>query len=124
LDQLRNKLSYEWKNIYRLLNSKDIEEQGQAPLKAFESALKSTGVFLTSEDMKKIQEKYGDNRSNINYDQLSKDLGLHQPSFSYMKQTHSKINRLKSAGKISAYGFKNSSKMESFEKRRSINNLI
>ncbi len=60
LDQIRNKLSYEWKNVYRQLNSSDVADTGKINKKQLEDALRKTGVFLSNEDIRNIQEKFGD----------------------------------------------------------------
>lgn len=58
-----------------------------------------TGAFLSNHDIKHLQDTYGNKDGMINYEKMSNELGLHQTSFAIMRQTHSKINRLKSAGR-------------------------
>lgn len=97
--QIRSKLQYEWKNVYRYLNNADTSQTGTVTRKQFEGALSKTGVFLSNEDVKYLQDNYGDesNHKNIKYDVMSQSLGLHSNSFNIMRETHSKINRLKTA---------------------------
>ncbi len=83
--------------MYRQLNAYDISGSGTVSKKHFEDALRSTGVFLSNEDIRYLQDNYGDNNKNFKYDQISQSLGLHQTSFNLMRETHSKINRLKTA---------------------------
>ncbi|CDW71436.1 UNKNOWN [Stylonychia lemnae] len=104
--QVRQKLQYEWKNLYRSLNGKDLNENGTVSKKQFEDALKTTGVFLTNEDMKYLSENFGDSNS-IKYDQISQNLGLHQNSFNLMRETHSRINRIKTASNMSSSAARN-----------------
>jgi len=76
-ESIRNKLSYEWKNVYRHLNSVDVHEQGTVTKKQFEDALRNTGVFLSNEDIKYLQGTFGgsqkdmNNKGLINYDKVS-----------------------------------------------------
>ena len=56
LDQnLRDKLSYDWKQIYRKLNVNDMENTGRVGIKDFKEALHQTNTFLTKEDLLKIE---------------------------------------------------------------------
>ena len=85
---MKNKLSYEWKNIYRNLNSKDLSEKGIAPLSLFIHALRQTNVFLSNEDMQRVRNRFGVEDKGIDYERMSRELGLHMVSFDYMRQTH------------------------------------
>ena len=82
-ESIKNKLSYEWKNLYRQLNSLDVHEKGSVTKKQFEDALKTTGVFLSNEDIKYLQDNYcgplkdANNKGQINYDKVSQEMGLH-----------------------------------------------
>jgi Ca2+-binding EF-hand superfamily protein len=77
-EQLRVKLQYEWKNIYRQLNQQDSAEKGLVQRRAFEDAIRATGVFVSNEDLRYMQDTFGDTNNNIQYDKMSKDIGLHQ----------------------------------------------
>ena len=57
--------------MYRQLNSSDVVESGKVNKKQLEEALRKTGVFLSNEDIKVIQDKFGDHQGTINYDKLS-----------------------------------------------------
>ena len=57
-DGIRNKLSYEWKTIYRRLNAADAENSGQVPMSKFERTLRQTKTFLSREDLSMIQSQY------------------------------------------------------------------
>ena len=76
-ESIKNKLSYEWKNLYRQLNSLDVQEKGAVTKKQFEDALRTTGVFLSNEDIKYLQDNFGgtyqdsNNKGLINYDKVS-----------------------------------------------------
>ena len=67
--------------------------------KQFEEALHETNVFLTNEDIRYVLDKFGKN-GHVDYERMSRDMGLHRDSLNLMKTTHTKINRLKSANLI------------------------
>ena len=68
---MKHKLSYEWKNIYRILNTNDTSERGLTNKKKLEDALKTTGVFLTNEDIRALQETFGNAKGFIDYEKMS-----------------------------------------------------
>jgi hypothetical protein len=51
---MKNKLSYEWKNIYRVLCANDKTGSGLATTIELESVSSQFGVFLTREELKKF----------------------------------------------------------------------
>ena len=53
-DVLKSKLSYEWRNIYRLLTVSDKENKGTTLKEEFERCSHQCRAFLTKEDMNKI----------------------------------------------------------------------
>ncbi|CAI2381224.1 unnamed protein product [Moneuplotes crassus] len=97
-DILKHKLSYEWKNIYRSLNTIDLNSSGLVTRKEFQSCVHKHGAFLTRNEYDRIQKRFSQN-GDINYYRLSVELGLHKPSYNYMKP-HSKsiksVSKLKS----------------------------
>ena len=69
---MKNKLQYEWKNVFRILNKRDTSDSGDTNPKHFEQALRSTGVFLSTEDLRRVTEHYGDKTTGkINYSKMS-----------------------------------------------------
>lgn len=52
---IKNKLSYEWKTIYRRLNADDANNSGQIPMSKFERTLRQTKTFLSREDLSMIK---------------------------------------------------------------------
>eukprot|EP00347_Sterkiella_histriomuscorum_P012608 403367915 len=115
--QIRQKLEYEWKNIYRCLNNSDQKQNRTITRKQFEDALSKTGVFLSNEDVKWLQDNYGDSHKNIQYDVMSQSLGLHQNSFNLMRETQSKINRIKTASQYGGTSTYQNSTMRSMLKK-------
>ena len=51
---LTQKLSYEWKNIYRSLLAKDVLQKGKVSLETFNEVLESHGVRLTPEELRRL----------------------------------------------------------------------
>lgn len=85
---LRHKLSYEWKNIYRSLNAIDLNSSGIVTKKEFESCVHKHGVYLSRDELTRIHKRFSQN-GDVNYYRVSVELGLHKPSYDYMKP-HSK----------------------------------
>jgi hypothetical protein len=56
---MKQKLSYEWKNIYRLLSAQDKNGSGLVLMMELENIASQFGVFLTREEIKKFQVLYG-----------------------------------------------------------------
>lgn len=52
---------------------------------------------MTQNEVKTLIDKYGDGQNKIDFDMLSKALGLHSQAITQMKSTQDKIKRLKSA---------------------------
>ena len=48
------KLLYEWRNIYRMLQSNDFEGNGKATKVEFEAAVTCSGTYLTKEELSKL----------------------------------------------------------------------
>lgn len=88
---LKQKLSYEWKNIFRLLRVQDKEGVGIVSRPQFDASLNQVGCFLSSEELRKVSKLYGNAQNQINYEQMSKDLGLHNQSFNFFQNTQSRI---------------------------------
>ena len=48
---LKDKLSYDWKQIYRKLNANDLDNSGRVSLKNFKEVLHQTNTFISKEDL-------------------------------------------------------------------------
>jgi hypothetical protein len=57
---VKQKLAYEWKNIYRTLTQIDINSNGIVPFTEFQNAVAKNGVYLTREDFKNISSMFGE----------------------------------------------------------------
>lgn len=57
--QLKDKLSYDWKQIYRKLNADDVDNKGTVTMRKFQKALHQTNTFLSKQELEKIQTHYG-----------------------------------------------------------------
>ena len=107
MESVKQKLSYDWKAVYRLLSTEDIQCTGIVPYKKFEEALRAIGVFVSAEDLNHIFHTFGGavrggTERVINYQKLSLGLGLHQRSFNLMRATHTMINKMKSESRQAA----------------------
>ena len=56
---MKDKLSYDWKNIYRKLHANDLNGTGKVSMAQFERTLKQTSTFLSREDISLIKSQYG-----------------------------------------------------------------
>lgn len=83
---IKQKLAYEWKNIYRTLNSIDLTSSGFVTKKEFVDALQKHNVFLTRDEVSKLLKKYSKD-GDINYLRISTELGLHKSSYDYMRSS-------------------------------------
>ena len=55
---MRQKLAYEWKQVYRALNLQDAAGTGKVNAKIFERIVHEHKVFLAKEDLLFIYRKY------------------------------------------------------------------
>ena len=83
-DAIKQKLEYEWKNIYRSLNAIDLNSSGLVTKKEFANCVNKNGVFLTNDELAKLLKKFSQN-GDVNYVRISNELGLHRTSYNYMK---------------------------------------
>jgi Ca2+-binding EF-hand superfamily protein len=85
--ELKAKLKYEWKGIYRHLSNLEKGGRGLVTLQEFTQALTKFGAYLSRDDLNRISRLYSaDAKSGlINFNQLSLDLGLHLHSFQFLK---------------------------------------
>jgi len=81
---LQQKLGYEWKNIMRSLNAVDLNSSGIVTKKEFENCVHKHGVYLSRDELSNICKRYSQD-GDVNYHRISVELGLHKPSFDYMK---------------------------------------
>ena len=56
---VKDKLQYDWKNIYRRLNADDVDDTGKVPMSKFEKTLRQTNTFLSKEDLNMIIKVIG-----------------------------------------------------------------
>jgi len=55
LDFIKQRLAYEWKNIFRTLTNIDLGSKGSVGLSEFATAVTKNRVYMTREELKKIQ---------------------------------------------------------------------
>lgn len=60
-DQLRQKLAYEWKNIFRGLSLQDNKNVGRVGKRAFETTVHQNGVFLSREELLYLYARFSAN---------------------------------------------------------------
>ena len=85
-DAIKQKLEYEWKNIFRALNSIDLNSSGYVTKKEFTNCIHNNGVFLSRDELSKLLKKYSKD-GEVNYLRISNELGLHKNSYDYMKSS-------------------------------------
>ncbi len=87
---MKNKLAYEWKNVYRSLVQADTERKGSVAIGTFNKVIHQHKVYLSREELRKIEQLYSNNISNpliseIDYVKISQELGLHKTSLDFIK---------------------------------------
>jgi len=107
-DALKQKLEYEWKNIFRSLSSIDINSSGFVTKKEFTTCIEKNGVYLTRDELAKLIKAYSHN-GEVNYVKISTELGLHKNSFDYMR---SSLKYLKNASLLKSIQGINDSKSQ------------
>lgn len=105
-DAIKQKLEYEWKNIFRSLNTIDLNSSGCVTKKEFMNSVQKHGVFLSRVELNKLFQKYCKD-GEVNYIRISSELGLHKTSYDYMK-TSSKYLKNASLFKSMHGGFNDS----------------
>lgn len=58
-DDIRSKLAYEWKNIYRGVSQLDTSQKGLININAFNKIVHQFKVYLSREELRKIELAYG-----------------------------------------------------------------
>ena len=120
---ITQKLGYEWRQIYRDLAQKDVDDTGLVSVKDFQDSCRKTGTNISKEEVSKLVKKYRDrapgesgafeNESNltwtqtemnygktfIHYKQLSEDLGLHKSSYNFLSKIQ-KDSKIKNINKL------------------------
>ncbi|CDW82631.1 px domain containing protein [Stylonychia lemnae] len=89
-EDVKVKLAYEWKNVYRSLAQADSLRKGTVPIGTFNKIIHQHKVYLSREELRKIESLYGASNSNpllqeIDYVKISQELGLHRQSLDFIK---------------------------------------
>jgi hypothetical protein len=58
LDEVKGKLAYEWKNIYRGLIQSDPEQRGIVSISSFSKILHQQKTFLSREELRKLEQNF------------------------------------------------------------------
>jgi hypothetical protein len=89
---LKMKLSYEWKKLYRIFALQDTAGTGSVSLATFEKASVQNGVYLSKEELNRLNKLYPSHEdpSMINYLKMSVDLGMHLQSFDFLMKNQSR----------------------------------
>ena len=91
-EQVKLKLAYEWKGIYRALHLQDGLNIGRVDVKLFERVIHEYKVFLSNEELNFLHKRYCNSSSEIDYVALSQDLGLQSNSLNQVSNsTHHRI---------------------------------
>jgi len=85
-DSIKQKLAYEWKNVFRALTQFDNEKTGIAALATFIKVLHQQKVFLSREELRKLETLFpGTGEGFLDYLKLSQEMGLHKQSLDFIR---------------------------------------
>lgn len=89
--QIRQKLAYEWKNIYRALCQKESYTlgNGNVTVAVFQKALSDHQVNLSKQEMAVLLQKFQESNGVVSYCKLSKMVGLHNNTVEMIRETKS-----------------------------------
>ena len=96
-DNIKARVGYEWKNIYKNLTRADVPQIGAVSRAHFQQACSSAGVSLSKDQVKRIGMLFshdGDSAS-IDYVRMSKELNLHYSSLNFIQQRVQNAHSLK-----------------------------
>lgn len=84
-DRMKGKIGYEWKAIFKALACAESNHNGCVTKADFEDCCQKVGIrTITREDLNRLAARYGTEGNNemlIDFVTMSKDMGLHMPSF-------------------------------------------
>jgi hypothetical protein len=87
-DHLRAKLGYQWKAIFKNLVKQDTKGTGFVDRFNFEKSCDLYGARLAKDDMNKLVAYYANIDKMIDYNLLSRDLGLNRPELDIFANTN------------------------------------
>lgn len=95
-NDLRQRLRTSWRKVYRTLIRADETRSGFVRMQEFIDSLHHNKCFISREETLKLQKKYGnsnytgtdpnDKLNQINYEYLSKDMGLHHSYLDFIQK--------------------------------------
>lgn len=65
MEDIKTKLAYEWKNVFRALTQTDSERKGIININTFNKIIHQFKVYLSREELRKIEMVYGTDKSNV-----------------------------------------------------------
>jgi hypothetical protein len=65
IDEIKNKLAYEWKNIYRSLTQADLEQKGTVNVSLFTKIVHQHKVYLSREEIRKLEQVFPGGTGNL-----------------------------------------------------------
>lgn len=88
---VKNKLAYEWKNMYRSFTQAEARPKGfgRVTFQTFQQALNRQKVFLSNEELKSILKRFEDAQQpgSLNYCTMSRALDLHSNALELIRPT-------------------------------------
>lgn len=97
--QLKCRLLYEWKNVFRALTLFDINQTGWVTKEQFAKTISRCKVFLSREDYKKIHECYsvdsGIYAGKINYHKITDDIGANNNTVKLIQRSKKYLSQIK-----------------------------
>ena len=93
-DQVKAKVGYEWKRIFKGLLKADKNSSGAVSKEQFQTACELAGVNLTNDEIRKVGNLFKHESGDIDFLKMSKEMNLHVSSLDYMAQNKDKFKNL------------------------------
>ena len=82
-DNIKGKVGYEWKKIYKTLAKQDKKNMGFCSKSQFSDACQNAGVNLSNQECTRVASWWDNGENEIDFVRMSKEMGLHQSSLNY-----------------------------------------
>jgi len=91
-DNVKAKVGYEWKKIYKHLTRADEHNTGAVTKQQFVDACHTAGVSLTKDECNRVATWYRtDGANTIDFVRMSKEMGLHLSSLDYYRDQQKRL---------------------------------
>lgn len=86
-EEIRTKLGYDWKAIFKNLARHDNSNSGVVTRETFEQVCDQAGAKLAKEDVSRVMNLFSDSSQMIDYNRMSRDLNLHRDGLDIFSNT-------------------------------------